>query len=116
MNLSITKQWNSEAINHQPVNISLDWKSGDDFLTVGYSAPFFNDPPSPGGLNGQPFPQLWDYEGTEERPKNYRNLESFYLLKYSYDVATICLPTLTNDSSLVLGLTSPRQISAKRKP
>lgn len=26
-------------------------------------APFFNDPPSPGGIPGKPFPGLWDYEG-----------------------------------------------------
>ena len=62
MNLSITKPWNGGVIIHRPVNISLDWKSGDDFLTVGYSSPFYGDPPAPTGAKGQPFPKLWDYE------------------------------------------------------
>ena len=27
------------------------------------NAPFFNDPPNPGGPAGEPFPGLWEYEG-----------------------------------------------------
>ena len=32
-------------------------------VEMNITAPFFNDPPPPGGVPGQPYYGLWDYEG-----------------------------------------------------
>lgn len=64
MNFKIKTEWNNRPINHtKPVEITLTWDAGEDFLTAAFDAPFFDDPEAPDGPAGQPFPQLWEYEG-----------------------------------------------------
>jgi hypothetical protein len=63
MNYSINTTWDSQAIDHLPVTISMEPDRCYN-LVVTVDAPFFNDPANPGGKPGQPFPQLWDYEGS----------------------------------------------------
>ena len=48
--------------NHK-LNVYLGPHVGnkDHEIIVEVDAPFFNDPPNPGGKPGEPFPQLWDY-------------------------------------------------------
>lgn len=61
MQFEIMKTWNSRNLDHQPVRLSF--KTAKDGLEIGVKAPFFNDPGNPGGEPGQPFQNLWDYEG-----------------------------------------------------
>ncbi|XP_023668313.1 UPF0462 protein C4orf33 homolog isoform X2 [Paramormyrops kingsleyae] len=63
MNFTIDQTWDSLPVNHDPVNIKFS--PGDCGLLMEVSAPFFNDPASPPGGAGQPFPGLWDYEVVE---------------------------------------------------
>lgn len=63
MDMKIRKQWDSTDIDHAPVEIKLDWNKGDDFLTLHFNGPFFDDPKAPTGKAGEPFPELWEYEG-----------------------------------------------------
>ena len=58
---TINTTWDGHSIDHDVVNITLT--SGDDDVRVHIEAPFFNDPPNPGGAPGEPFDQLWLYEG-----------------------------------------------------
>jgi hypothetical protein len=37
--------------------------SHNDGVKLLIEAPFFDDPPNPGGTPGEPFYGLWDYEG-----------------------------------------------------
>lgn len=62
MDFAITHTWDSLAVNHDPVTLKLT--AGDGGLAMEVQAPFFNDPPAPAGAPGEPFPGLWDYEGT----------------------------------------------------
>jgi len=63
MTYQIQTQWNSQPINHKPVQIELSWKPHDDFVTAVFKGPYFNDPDAPNGPPGKPFPMLWEYEG-----------------------------------------------------
>ena len=58
----ITRTWDDRPVDHVPVNISL-LSHSDDGVKVLIRAPFFNDPEAPNGMPGEPFPNLWDYEG-----------------------------------------------------
>lgn len=62
MKFKINTAWNRWPIDHDPVIISLDRDRCNNVIPT-VDAPFFNDPPSPGGMRGKPFPGLWDYEG-----------------------------------------------------
>ncbi|XP_041356836.1 UPF0462 protein C4orf33 homolog isoform X2 [Gigantopelta aegis] len=64
MNFVISKTWDGEAVDHDPVRIELQPDS-DSGCCLHVVAPFFSDPPSPAGSPGQPFPCLWDYEVVE---------------------------------------------------
>jgi len=65
MELSITKQWNSEDIKHDPISIHLCQSTSGKHVTVEFSGPFFGDPTAPSGPSGQSFPELWEYEVVE---------------------------------------------------
>lgn len=65
MEFSITTTWDSRPIDHAPIKITLSRYSVADELNIHVEAPFFNDPPNPGGTPGQPFPHLYDYEVVE---------------------------------------------------
>ena len=58
----IKTTWDNRPINHDPAKITLSWKPNDDFITAEFEAVYFDDP-APQGPRGQPFPQLWNYEG-----------------------------------------------------
>uniref|UniRef100_A0A3P9MV96 Chromosome 4 open reading frame 33 n=1 Tax=Poecilia reticulata TaxID=8081 RepID=A0A3P9MV96_POERE len=63
MEFAIQNTWDSNPVDHDPIRISFsDGKSG---LRMEVSGPFFNDPESPAGEPGIPFPGLWDYEVVE---------------------------------------------------
>ncbi|KAG8199130.1 hypothetical protein JTE90_015967 [Oedothorax gibbosus] len=63
MEFSISKTWDSQPSDHDPIIIKL-YPEGD-FVVMEMTAPFFNDPPAPEGESGKPFPKLWDYEVVE---------------------------------------------------
>lgn len=65
MEFSITTTWDSRPIDHPPVKIRLSRHVGGNDVNIHVSAPFFNNPPNPGGPAGQPFPQLYNYEVVE---------------------------------------------------
>ena len=58
----ICHQWDGQPVSHDVITLTLS-NAQDGALVVSVTAPFFNDPPNPGGAPGQPFPNLWDYEG-----------------------------------------------------
>lgn len=62
MDFTITHTWDSRPVGHSPVKISFS--PGDGGLKMEVDAPFFDAPAAPPGPPGQPFPGLWDYEGT----------------------------------------------------
>jgi hypothetical protein len=59
---SIQTTWNDKQVDHDPVNITLE-AFDDVSFKMSVRAPFFNDPPNPGGQVGQPFFGLWEFEG-----------------------------------------------------
>lgn len=61
MQFEITKTWNGKHLEHLPAQLSFN--AAKDGLEFRVNAPFFNDPGNPGGEPGQPFQNLWDYEG-----------------------------------------------------
>lgn len=60
----ITTTWDGSPIDHDSIEITLNKAVGDE-VEIEVLAPFFDDPPSPGGTYGQPFPKLWEYEVVE---------------------------------------------------
>uniref|UniRef100_H2ZQC6 Uncharacterized protein n=1 Tax=Ciona savignyi TaxID=51511 RepID=H2ZQC6_CIOSA len=58
----ITKQWNGEPIDHDPVKMKLEGLENGVKLTI--DAPYFNDP-APKGETGKPLWLLWEYEVVE---------------------------------------------------
>ncbi|KAK3576856.1 hypothetical protein CHS0354_012911 [Potamilus streckersoni] len=61
---TITRTWNNQDTGHVPIQLTLQ-RADERHVQLTISAPFFNDPPNPGGTPGKPFPQLWDYEVVE---------------------------------------------------
>lgn len=62
MEYSIKTFWNGDGVNHDYVNITLN--ESEEGMMVEMKAPFFDSPSNPGGKVGQPFDELWEYEGT----------------------------------------------------
>lgn len=62
MEFRILTQWDSVAIDHEPVQVKLT--KLDNYVGFEVDAPFFDDP-KPDGEVGKPFPNLWDYEVVE---------------------------------------------------
>lgn len=60
----IRTTWDGLPIDHDPVRIDFVDEGHENILYT-IHAPFFDDPPSPGGQPGEPFPGLWDYEVVE---------------------------------------------------
>merc|ERR1719342_1959737 len=60
-NIGLT--WDGKPVDHVPAKITLE--PGPSEIRVSVSAPFFNDPAPPGGLPGQAFFGLWEYEVVE---------------------------------------------------
>jgi len=60
-NIGLT--WDGKPVDHVPAKITLT--PGPSEIRVSVSAPFFNDPAPPGGLPGQAFFGLWEYEVVE---------------------------------------------------
>lgn len=65
MTFSINTTWDGNPINHRPITLTLEPDRSRN-LIISVEGHFFNDPKNPGGLPGQPFPGLWDYEGKAE--------------------------------------------------
>ncbi|XP_060078532.1 UPF0462 protein C4orf33 homolog [Ylistrum balloti] len=65
MEFSIATTWDSQPVDHTPVKITLSRHVGGNDVNIHVDAPFFNDPPNPGGTAGQPFPKLYNYEVVE---------------------------------------------------
>lgn len=63
MNFNITKTWNGSNIDHPPVQLAF--LTAENGLNMRVESTFFNDPGNPGGEPGQPFQNLWDYEGIQ---------------------------------------------------
>lgn len=61
---SIGTFWNGVPTNHPPINFMLEGNSEE--LTINVEAPFFDDPPPPGGKPGQAYTHLYKYEGITE--------------------------------------------------
>jgi hypothetical protein len=66
---TISNQWDGKPQNsdNSPVTIKLERFRNEHKSPGGVKliicAPFYNSPSNPGGKPGEPFPQLWDYEG-----------------------------------------------------
>ncbi|XP_061189290.1 UPF0462 protein C4orf33 homolog [Saccostrea echinata] len=71
MNYKITKTWNGSDVDHPYVQLTLH--AAESGVEVRVKAPFFNDPGNPGGEDGKPFPNLWDYEVVEAFFLNDKN-------------------------------------------
>ena len=63
MHFQITRSWNGTNVDHPPVQLTFE--AVNEGLEMRVTAPFFNDPGNPGGEPGQPFQNLWEYEGLE---------------------------------------------------
>lgn len=61
MDFKIEHTWDGFPVTHEPVFVRLS--PGDRGVSMEVSAPFFGDPPAPLGEAGEPFNELWDYEG-----------------------------------------------------
>ncbi|KAL3880798.1 hypothetical protein ACJMK2_033009 [Sinanodonta woodiana] len=61
---TITKTWDNRDTGHAPIHLTLQ-RTDVHHVQLTISAPYFNDPPNPGGTPGKPFQQLWDYEVVE---------------------------------------------------
>ena len=61
MRFEIGTTWNSLPVDHKSVRFTLSKAPGG--VSVSITAPFFDSPSSPAGKPGEPFPQLWEYEG-----------------------------------------------------
>ena len=94
MNFSVTQQWNGTPVDHEPVTLTLQPGGGGVKMVV--KAPFFDDPPNPGGVPGKPFPQLWDYEGIDYRYRFVKIKNQIPLLFASSISRTICLHFVLN--------------------
>ena len=75
---SIVTTWDDQPVDHDPVNITLE-NVDDHSFKLSVNAPFFNDPPNPGGQVGEPLYGLWEYEGifTKNEQFNYNSSELF---------------------------------------
>ena len=63
MELTIEKTWDDQPLtDHDSVIIRLE-PLNDSHFVMNVQSPFFNDPSDPGGIPGQPFLGLWNYEG-----------------------------------------------------
>lgn len=62
MEFKIQTLWDGDSIDHDPVVIKLEGSPSGLIMTI--DAPFFDDPKPLGGVAGQPYPELWNYEGT----------------------------------------------------
>ncbi|KAK3099705.1 hypothetical protein FSP39_008331 [Pinctada imbricata] len=62
---SISTTWDGHPINHDPITLQINKLDDKDQVKVIARGPLFNDPQNPGGVPGQPFDQLWDYEVAE---------------------------------------------------
>lgn len=51
-----------QPFTHRPATIELR-SLNDDSFQMNVEGKFFNDPPNPGGVAGEPFMGLWDFEG-----------------------------------------------------
>jgi len=60
---AIKTTWDSVAVEHDPVRVSLTSRPGGVQMKV--TAPFFNDSALPDGAAGQPVWQLWNHEVVE---------------------------------------------------
>ena len=57
--------WDGVKLEHRAANVSLAPTTGTDEVRISVSAPFYDDPPPPGGLPGQAYFGLWEYEVVE---------------------------------------------------
>ncbi|KAI9563048.1 hypothetical protein GHT06_010505 [Daphnia sinensis] len=64
MKVSIETTWDNQPIVHQPAIIELKSLHDND-IQMDVEGTFFNDPPNPGGVPGEPFMGLWDFEVIE---------------------------------------------------
>ena len=62
MRFSIERTWDDQPITHLPSTIELQPLNENSILMT-VQGKFFNDPANPGGVEGQPFMGLWDFEG-----------------------------------------------------
>ncbi|CAG2187818.1 UPF0462 protein C4orf33 homolog,UPF0462 protein C4orf33 [Mytilus edulis] len=64
--IKITKTFDNKDVHHAPVTVVLKGPTeSEDNLTILVESPLFNDPKDPGGLPGQPFDTIWEYEVVE---------------------------------------------------
>ena len=66
MRFSIETTWDSQPVTHQPAKIELQ-PLGENSIQMNVEGKFFNDPKNPGGVAGQPFLGLWEFEGMKLR-------------------------------------------------
>ncbi|XP_064610057.1 UPF0462 protein C4orf33 homolog [Liolophura sinensis] len=71
MEFKIQTLWDGGSIDHDPVVIKLEGSPSGLIMTV--DAPFFDDPKPMGGVAGQPYPELWNYEVVEAFFLNDKN-------------------------------------------
>jgi len=79
---SITKQWDSKPSTGIT---TVELRRSEEALTIQVTAPFYDDPSPPKGPPGEPFPHLWDYEGTGRYMFALPLLMVFYVLVHVYD-------------------------------
>lgn len=62
MRFTIEKTWDDQPVTHFPATIELQPLNEASFQ-MSVEGQFFNDPPTPDGVPGEPFMGLWNYEG-----------------------------------------------------
>ncbi|XP_054723145.1 UPF0462 protein C4orf33 homolog [Uloborus diversus] len=63
LEFSVTKTWDNQPLDHDPVILRL--RSDGDDVVLDLEAPFFGDPEPPDQEPGSPFVKLWNYEVVE---------------------------------------------------
>merc|ERR1711892_660193 len=71
LSFSIDKTWDNKPIDHEPATVVLSGSEGD--LIIDITAPFFDDPSPEGGMIGEAYYKLWDYEVVEAFLLNDKN-------------------------------------------
>lgn len=72
LHFEIKSTWNDFSIDHPSTHLTLS-SDVDHGMVIEINAPFFNDPPNPGGQPGLPFQGLWEHEVVEAFFLNDKN-------------------------------------------
>ena len=81
--VQIRTTWDGQNLTHKPVEIELKRLNESSFI-MEVKAIFFDDPKNPGGVVGQPFHGLWEYEGI------LKNITTQFIFNKTWQEMMIC--------------------------